>query len=46
MLYLCDQYDTKKTLTYDRNSNDYYEMLSWIMWQMGGLGPMQGKLSI
>ena len=46
MLYLCDQYDTKHTISYANGTNEYYEMLSWIMWQMGGLGPMQGLLDM
>jgi glutathione S-transferase len=44
MLYLCDHYDPKNTISYPFGSNEYYEMLSWLMWQMGGLGPMQGQL--
>jgi len=43
MLYLCDQYDKEHTISYPNGTNEYYEMLSWIMWQMGGLGPMQGQ---
>ena len=47
MLYLTDQYDLKKTLTYDptkgaHQAKCYYELISWLMFQMGGIGPMQG----
>ena len=42
MLYLNDHYDKENKLGYEKGSKDYYEMLSWLMWQMGGLGPMQG----
>lgn len=43
MLYLVDMYDTDNKFTYNHGSREYYEMLSWIMFQMGGIGPMQGK---
>ncbi|RMD39980.1 hypothetical protein DV735_g5161, partial [Chaetothyriales sp. CBS 134920] len=43
LLYLVDQYDHSNTLTYPHGSREYYELLSWLMWQMGGLGPMQGQ---
>ena len=43
MLYLADCYDKNKTLTYEHGSALYYELLSWLMFQMGGLGPMQGQ---
>ena len=43
MLYLTDYYDKDHKISYVQGSADYYEMVSWLMWQMGGLGPMQGK---
>lgn len=43
MLYLTDHYDKENTLNYPHGSPEYYEVLSWLMWQMGGLGPMQGQ---
>jgi glutathione S-transferase len=43
MLYICDHYDPKKEFTYEYGTSLYYEMLSWIMFQMGGIGPMQGQ---
>lgn len=43
MLYLTDHYDPDNKLAYAHGTAEYYEMLSWVMWQMGGLGPMQGK---
>jgi Glutathione S-transferase, N-terminal domain len=43
MLYLTDNYDTENKISFASGTEDYYEMLSWLMWQMGGLGPMQGK---
>ena len=41
MLYLCDHYDKENKLNYAHGTREYYESLSWLMWQMGGLGPMQ-----
>ena len=38
MLYLTDKHDPKHTISYEHGSDLYYEMLSWIMWQQGGLG--------
>lgn len=43
MLYLTDHYDKDNTLNYPQGSSEYYEVMSWLMWQMGGLGPMQGQ---
>ena len=42
MLYLTEHYDTSQKITYKHGTPEYWEMMSWIMWQMGGLGPMQG----
>ncbi len=43
MLYLTDNYDKDNKISYPNGTPEYYEMLSWVMWQMGGLGPMQGR---
>ncbi|RVX68824.1 hypothetical protein B0A52_07479 [Exophiala mesophila] len=48
MLYLFDQYDKDKVLGYDiskggKEAELYYEMMSWLMFQMAGVGPMQGQ---
>lgn len=45
LLYLADQYDKEKKFTYEHGTDLYYEMLSWVMFQMGGLGPMQGTFT-
>jgi glutathione S-transferase len=41
MLYLTDKYDDENKISYSHGTDEYYEMLSWLMFQMGGIGPMQ-----
>jgi len=43
LMYLADQYDKDNKISYEYGTSDYYEMLSWLMFQMGGIGPMQGQ---
>ncbi|KAI9045301.1 glutathione S-transferase family protein [Aspergillus affinis] len=43
LLYLADKYDTERKFSYAPGTPEYAEQLSWLMWQMGGLGPMQGQ---
>ncbi|CAJ2508141.1 Uu.00g093270.m01.CDS01 [Anthostomella pinea] len=45
MQYLVDRYDKDHKISYPHGSREYYEVNSWLMWQMGGLGPMQGQLN-
>ncbi|KAI1138562.1 glutathione S-transferase [Hypoxylon sp. FL0543] len=45
MQYLTDRYDTEHKVSYPKGSREYYEVNNWLMWQMGGLGPMQGQLN-
>ncbi|KAH9909579.1 glutathione S-transferase GstA [Xylariomycetidae sp. FL2044] len=45
MQYLVDRYDTEHKVSYPKGSREYYETNNWLMWQMGGLGPMQGQLN-
>lgn len=42
MLYLTDKYDPERKISYAPGSPEYVEELSWLMFQMGGVGPMQG----
>ena len=44
MLYLTDLYDKENKFSYENGTDLYYVMLSWVMFQMGGIGPMQGML--
>jgi len=41
--YLVDRYDTEHKISYPKNSREHWEVTSWLMWQQGGLGPMQGQ---
>ncbi|GAD95566.1 hypothetical protein PVAR5_4212 [Paecilomyces variotii No. 5] len=43
MLYLVDKYDKEKKISYAPGTPEYIEMLGWLMFQMGGVGPMQGQ---
>jgi glutathione S-transferase len=44
MLYLADHYDPEGKVSYKRDMVECYEMLSWLMFQMAGVGPMQGTV--
>ena len=43
LLYLAENYDPQRIISYDPRTAEYYEQLSWLMFQMGGVGPMQGE---
>lgn len=42
MLYLVDKYDTERKISYAPGTSEHIEQISWLMFQMGGIGPMQG----
>ena len=42
LIYLTEKYDKSRLISYESGSKEYYEQLSWLMFQMGGIGPMQG----
>jgi GST-like protein len=39
MMYLADKYDR-----FQVKGSEYWRMVEWLMWQMGGLGPMLGQV--
>ncbi|KAL3442730.1 glutathione S-transferase [Aspergillus insuetus] len=43
LLYLAQKYDTDGKVSYAVGTPEYYEQLSWISWQIGGLGPKAGQ---
>ncbi|KAJ5363416.1 uncharacterized protein N7496_009129 [Penicillium cataractarum] len=42
--YIVDCYDKNYRVSYPKDSREHWEVKSWLMWQIGGLGPMQGQL--
>lgn len=34
MLYLTNKYDKERKISFDENSADHWEMMSWLMFQM------------
>ncbi|KAL2864232.1 glutathione S-transferase family protein [Aspergillus lucknowensis] len=43
MLYLADKYDGERKISYAPGSPEYVEQLSWLMFQVGGVGPMMAQ---
>ncbi|KAJ6614311.1 glutathione S-transferase [Mycena sp. CBHHK59/15] len=45
LLYLAQHYDTEKKFHFDAQSspNDFSEMMQWMFFAHGGIGPMQGQ---
>ncbi|KAK2613053.1 Glutathione S-transferase 2 [Conoideocrella luteorostrata] len=41
--YLARRYDTERRFSFAPDEDDYTRAESWIGWQHGGLGPMQGQ---
>ncbi|KAL6902633.1 glutathione S-transferase [Trichoderma evansii] len=41
--YLVDRYDKDNKASYPRDSKEIWEVNSWLHWQIGGVGPMQGQ---
>jgi glutathione S-transferase len=40
LLYLTDQYDKDNKISFEYGTPEYYEMMSWLMFQMVGLLPL------
>lgn len=43
LMYLADKYDIERKISYAPGTPEYIEQTSWVMFQMGGIGPMQGQ---
>ncbi|KAI9883516.1 MAG: threalose-6-phosphate phosphatase [Watsoniomyces obsoletus] len=43
LLYLTARYDPEHQLSYPYDSAEHWEMVSWLAFQHGGIGPMQGQ---
>ncbi|KAJ9486796.1 hypothetical protein VN97_g6540 [Penicillium thymicola] len=43
LMYLADKYDTERKISYAPGTPKYIEQTSWVMFQMGGIGPIQGQ---
>ncbi|CAG8007304.1 hypothetical protein PENNAL_c0021G10448 [Penicillium nalgiovense] len=43
MTYLVDKYDTDRKISYAPGTPEHVEQTSWLMFQMAGLGPIQGQ---
>ncbi|TDZ24542.1 Glutathione S-transferase-like protein tpcF [Colletotrichum orbiculare MAFF 240422] len=41
--YLVTRYDNDRKVSYPHDSTEYWETVSWLTWQMAGVGPMQGQ---
>lgn len=44
--YLTRKYDSRHIFSFDPKDDDYTRAESWIAWQHGGLGPMQGQANV
>ncbi|KAL8878059.1 MAG: hypothetical protein Q9198_004054 [Flavoplaca austrocitrina] len=45
MLYLCQRYDPENRLNYSYDTDEYWEVVEWLVWMQSGLGPMQASQS-
>lgn len=43
LMFLADKFDKEYKYSFPHGSNEYYEMLEWVFFQMAGLGPMKGQ---
>ena len=43
LLYLVDKYDKDHKISFPHGSDLYWQTISWVFFQMAGVGPMQGQ---
>ncbi|KAI0204171.1 glutathione S-transferase [Astrocystis sublimbata] len=43
LLYLVNEFDKEHKLSYPIGTPEYWSQLSWLSWQVAGLGPMMGQ---
>ncbi|KAL8756378.1 MAG: hypothetical protein Q9184_004519 [Pyrenodesmia sp. 2 TL-2023] len=43
LLYLTQKYDPDHKLNYPYDSDEYWEVVEWLVWMQSGVGPMQGQ---
>jgi glutathione S-transferase len=41
LLYLTEKYDKDNKISFDHDSDEYWETVEWLVWMQSGLGPMQ-----
>jgi len=42
-LYLTEKYDKDHRISFPYDSDEYWEMVEWMVWLQSGIGPMQGQ---
>ena len=43
MLYVTAKYDLEHRISFPYDTDEYWEMVEWIVWMQSGIGPMQGQ---
>ncbi|KAI4136560.1 MAG: hypothetical protein LQ341_005551 [Variospora aurantia] len=43
LLYLTQRYDPNDKLNYPYDTEEYWEVVEWLVWMQSGVGPMQGQ---
>lgn len=43
MLYLCEKYDRDNKISFAYDTDEYWEIVEWLVWMQSGIGPMQGQ---